>query len=72
MTATMQDAIKLAEENGKLKAKIEILQFISDELDKLKEPLKQWSEPALHRTKALESVFDFIKQSTKEPNVKSE
>lgn len=68
MTATMQDAIKLAEENGKLKAKIEILQFISDELDKLKEPLKQWSEPALHKTRALESVFNFIKQNTETPN----
>lgn len=56
----VKDGLHIAQETGKMRETVRILTFIKEELDKLDQPLKEWSEPALHRQQALKDVYEFI------------
>lgn len=62
----IKEAFSIAEETGKVREKVRILTFILQQLEMLDTPLKQWSEPALHRQQALRDVYEFIKSDTEE------
>ena len=57
----MQDTILAAEKSGEMAVRVRVLTFIKEELEKLEQPLKQWSEPALHRYNTLMDVYKFVK-----------
>jgi hypothetical protein len=63
---TVRATLIVAESTGRIREKVRILSFIKQELELLETPLKQWSEPALHRQQALRDVYEFIKSDTEE------